>query len=103
MNTAGRQRVLNKLGHACFGRIKQAFDSWKGDTFRKFAMEVERKKAKCIDELIRQNMSPIQQSFLKWAKQMRDEVKRAYGDQIKAGFALTSLYTRFMKANREKY
>jgi hypothetical protein len=53
MNTSARQKVLNRLGYACFGRLQQAFIAWKSDTFRKFAMEVERKKAKCIDTLIR--------------------------------------------------
>jgi len=79
MNTNSRQRILNKLGHACFGRMKQAFDGWKGDTFTKFAMEVERKKAKCIDKLIRNNMSPLQRMFLQWAKYMRDMKTYDYG------------------------
>jgi len=101
MCTAGRQRVLNKLGHACFGRIKQAFDSWKGETFRKFAMEVERKKAKCIDRLVRNNMSPLQKSVLLWAQMMRDAQKREYGQAVKAGFSLYSIFNHRLRENKQ--
>ena len=102
MCTAGRQRVLNKLGHACFGRIKQAFDSWKGETFRKFAMEVERKKAKCIDRLIRNNMSPLQKSYMLWAQMMRDAQKYEYGQSVKAGFALYSIFNHKLRENKDQ-
>jgi hypothetical protein len=40
--------------------------------FAHLAAEMEKKKAKVIDEFIRSAMSPLQKSFLKWAKFMRD-------------------------------
>jgi hypothetical protein len=72
-------------------------------TFAKYKAEMERKKAKVIDEFIRSAMSPIQKSFLKWARKTRDAAKREFGNQVKAGFCLTSLLTRYLKANKEKY
>jgi len=103
MNTATRQRIINRLGHACFGRTKEAFDNWKYDTFAKYKAEMERKKAKVIDEFIRSAMSPLQKSFLKWSRKTRDAAKQEFGNQVKAGFCLTSLLTRYLKANKEKY
>jgi len=103
MNTAARQRIINKLGHACFGRMKESFDSWKYDTHAKYKAEMERKKAKVIDEFVRSAMSPLQKSFCKWARNMRDAAKQEFGNQVKAGFCLTSLLTRYLKANKEKY
>jgi hypothetical protein len=41
---------------------------------------MERKKARVIDDFIRNSMSPLQKSFMKWAKFMRDENKREYGE-----------------------
>jgi len=60
-------------------------------------------KARVIDEFVRNAMSPFQKAFLKWATVMRKENRMEFGNQIKAGFALTSLMTRYLKANREKY
>jgi hypothetical protein len=40
--------------------------------FAKLREDMERKKAKIIDDLVRNAMSPLQKSFLKWAKFMRD-------------------------------
>jgi hypothetical protein len=60
MNTASRQRMIAKLAHACFGRMKEAYDSWKFSTFAKMKAEMERKKAKVIDEFVRSAMSPLQ-------------------------------------------
>jgi hypothetical protein len=100
MNTSSRQRILNRLGNACFGRMKQAFDSWKGDTFTKFAMEQERKKAKCIDKLVRANMSPLQRMFITWQKYCRDMNTFEYGQSVKAGFALYSVFNHKLRENR---
>jgi hypothetical protein len=41
---------------------------------------MEKRKARVIDEFIRNAMSPLQKSFLRWAKIMRDENKREYGE-----------------------
>ena len=103
MNTASRQRMIGRLAHACFGRMKEAFDSWKYDVFAKLKADMERKKAKVIDEFVRSAMSPLQKSFLKWQRKTRDAAKYEFGQQIKAGFSLTSLLTRYLKANKEKY
>jgi hypothetical protein len=59
LNTASKQRIINKLGNACFGRMKAAWDSWKYDTFAKLKSEMERKKAMVCDTLVRNNMSPF--------------------------------------------
>jgi len=40
--------------------MKESFDSWKYDTFAKLKAEMERKKAKVIDEFVRSAMSPLQ-------------------------------------------
>jgi hypothetical protein len=64
---------------------------------------MERMKAKVIDEFVRNAMSPFQKSFLKWARWTRIEGKIEFGNQVKAGFSLTSLMTRFLRANKEKY
>jgi len=103
MNTAMRQRILGKLSQAYYGRMEKAFDNWKYDCFADKKAQMERMKAKVIDEFIRNAMSPIQKSFLKWARWMRHEGKIQFGNQVKAGFALTSLLGRYLKANRDKY
>jgi hypothetical protein len=78
MNTATRQRMIAKLGHACFGRMKEAYDSWKYSTFAKLKADMERKKAKVIDELVRSAMSPLQKSFMKWTRKTRDAAKQEF-------------------------
>jgi len=88
MNTATKQRIIGKLGNACFGRVKAAFDSWKYDTFAKMKSDMERKKAMVIDTLVRNNMSPFQQMFLRWAKWMRDSKMHQYGQRAKASYIL---------------
>jgi len=103
MNTNAKKKIIAKLGIACFGRIRAAFDNWKYDTFAKLKAEVERKKAKCIDTFVRNGMSPIQKAFLKWAAWNRLMSKIEFGEQIKAGFSLTSLLTRYLRTNKEKY
>ena len=70
-----RKKVVNRLVFVGFGRLRNAFNDWKADTFRKFAEERERKVAKVIDEFIRQSMSPLQKAFMKWARKMRDALK----------------------------
>ena len=63
-------------------------------------MEQERKKAKCIDKLVRANMSPLQRMFLTWAKYMRDMKTYEYGQAVKAGFALYSMFNHKLRENR---
>jgi hypothetical protein len=48
-------------------------------------------------------MSPFQKAFLKWSRWMRFENKMEFGNQIKAGFTLTNLMTRYLRENKEKY
>jgi hypothetical protein len=93
-NTNMQKRIINRLSFVYFGRLKNAFNDWKADTFRKFAEERERKVAKVIDEFIRQSMSPLQKMFLKWSRFMRDQVKGEFIRQIKAGFLLTMVVNR---------
>lgn len=59
MNTNSRQRIMVRLGNVTFGRMKQAWDSWKYDTFAKAKAEMERKKANVIDIFVRNCMSPL--------------------------------------------
>ena len=99
-NTNMQKRIINRLSFVYFGRLTNAFNDWKADTFRKYKEERERKVAKVVDEFIRQSMSPLQKAFLKWAKFMRDQVKGEFVRQIKAGFFLTMLVNR--KANENK-
>jgi hypothetical protein len=80
MNTKMRDRIVNRLNFVCFGRMQQGFDNWKYMVFAKLREEMERKKARVIDDFIRNSMSPLQKSFMKWAKFMRDENKREYGE-----------------------
>jgi hypothetical protein len=91
------------LAFVLHGRWKNAFNEWKADTFTKFAQERERKIAKVIDEFIAQSMSPFRKYFLRWAQKNRDANKREFAAQIKAGFSLTSLMTRYLRQNKEKY
>jgi len=98
-----QKRIINRLSFVYFGRLTNAFNDWKADTFRKYKEERERKVAKVVDEFIRQSMSPIQKAFLKWAKYMRDMNKYEFGEQIKAGFALTTILTHKYRDNKEKY
>jgi len=44
MNTASRQRMIGRLAHACFGRMKEAYDSWKYDTFAKMKAEMNARR-----------------------------------------------------------
>ena len=83
--------------------MTNAFNDWKADTFRKYKEERERKVAKVVDEFVRQSMSPLQKAFLKWSKYMRDMNKYDFGEQIKAGFTLTTLLTRKYRDNKERY
>jgi hypothetical protein len=83
--------------------MKEAYSSWKYDTFAKLKAEMERKKAKVIDEFVRSAMSPLQKNWLRWARNTRDLAKVEFGNQIKAAFSLSSLLTRYLKANKEKY
>ena len=64
-STNMQKRIINRLSFVYFGRLKNAFNEWKGDTFAKFQAEIERKKAKVIDEFMRSAMSPFQKAFLK--------------------------------------
>ncbi|MEE4248546.1 MAG: hypothetical protein V2I33_24465 [Kangiellaceae bacterium] len=80
MNTKMRTRIVNRLNFVYFGRMQQGFDNWKYMIFAKLREEMERKKARVIDDFIRSSMSPLQKTFLKWAKFMRDENKREYGE-----------------------
>jgi hypothetical protein len=80
MNTKMRDRIVNRLNFVCFGRMQQGFDNWKYMCFAHLKMEMERKKAKVIDDLIRNSMSPLQKSFMKWAQFMRDVQKKEYGE-----------------------
>jgi len=103
MNTEARKKIVNRLAWTYYGRLKSAFVAWKSDTFAKFKAEIERKKAKVIDEFTRQCMSPFQKAFLKWSRFMRNANKMEFGNQIKAGFTLTNLLTRYLRDNKEKY
>jgi len=103
MNTAARQRMVGRLRNACFGRLQTAWDTWKFDTFAKLKQDMERKKMKVIDEFIRSAMSPLQKSFMKWRQRTRDLAKLEFANQIKAGFTLTNLMMRFLRANKQKY
>jgi hypothetical protein len=102
-NTNMQKRIINRLSFVYYGRLTNAFNDWKADTFRKYKEERERKVARVVDEFVRQSMSPLQKSFLKWSKYMRDMAKYDFGQQIKAGFTLTALMTRQYKDNKEKY
>ena len=99
-NTNMQKRIINRLSFVYFGRLKNAFTAWKADTFTKFQAELERKKAKVIDEFLRQSMSPFQKAFLKWARFMRDKVKSEFVRQIKAGFLLTMIVNSKANANK---
>jgi hypothetical protein len=99
-NTNMQKRIINRLSFVYYGRLTNAFNDWKADTFRKYKEERERKVARVVDEFIRQSMSPIQKAFLKWARFMRDQVKAEFVRQIKAGFLLTMIVNRFAKDNK---
>ena len=99
-NTNMQKRIINRLSFVYFGRLKNAFNDWRADTFTKFKEELERKKAKVIDEFMRQSMSPFQKAFLKWARFMRDQVKSEFVRQIKAGFLLTMVVNRKVQDNK---
>jgi hypothetical protein len=64
MNTKMRTRIVNRLNFVYFGRMQQGFDNWKYMIFAKLREEMERKKARVIDDFIRNSMSPLQKSFL---------------------------------------
>ena len=70
-NSKAQERVVGRLAFACWGRMQQAFDSWKYAVFANLKAEVERKKAKIIDDLIRNAMGPLQKSFVLWAGMFR--------------------------------
>ena len=99
-NTNMQKRIINRLSFVYFGRLKNAFNDWRADTFTKFKEELERKKAKVIDEFMRQSMSPFQKAFLEWALFMRDQVKSEFVRQIKAGFLLTMVVNRKVQDNK---
>ncbi len=58
-NSKAQEKVVGRLAFACWGRMQQAFDSWKYAVFANLKAEVERKKAKIIDDLIRNAMGPL--------------------------------------------
>jgi hypothetical protein len=89
--------MIAKLSHACFGRMKEAYDCWKYSTFAKLKADMERKKAKVIDEFVRSAMGPLQKSFMKWTRKTREAAKFEFAQQIKAGFSLTLLMKRFLQ------
>jgi hypothetical protein len=57
--TKAREKIVGRLSFACFGRMQQSFDSWKYHVFAHLAAAIEKKKAKIIDDLIRNAMSPL--------------------------------------------
>lgn len=83
--------------------MKAAWDSWKYDTFAKAKAEIERKKANVIDIFVRNAMSPLQKSFFRWARFMRDQNKIEYGEAVKAGFALSAFWTKFYNEKKADY
>jgi hypothetical protein len=82
--------------------MQQAFDNWKYMCFAKLREDMERKKAKIIDDLVRNSMSPLQKAFYRWAKFMRDQKMYLYGERVKAGFALFTIINQFYRANKIK-
>jgi phosphoribosylpyrophosphate synthetase len=70
-NSKAQEKIVGRLAFACWGRMQQAFDSWKYAVFANLKAEVERKKAKIIDDLIRNAMGPLQKAFILWAGCMR--------------------------------
>jgi hypothetical protein len=60
--------------------VQQAFDNWKYHVFAHLAADVEKKKAKVIDDLIRNSMSPLAKAFYKWSVYMRGMQKYEYGE-----------------------
>jgi hypothetical protein len=57
MNTNMRRKIVNRLNFIAFGKIQEAFNIWKYDTFNKLKIQMEHTKAKVIDRLIRAAMS----------------------------------------------
>jgi hypothetical protein len=79
LNTKTKQSIIGRLSKACYGRLQAAYDTWKYDTFQELKAAMERKKARIIDDLIRNSMSPIQKAFYKWSVFMRSMQKYEYG------------------------
>jgi hypothetical protein len=63
---------------------------------------MERKKARIIDDFVRNSMSPLQKAFMNWARYMRDQKMFLYGERVKAGFALFTIINQFYRANKIK-
>jgi hypothetical protein len=95
--------MIGRLSKACYGRLQTAFDNWKYDTFAKLKIQMEQKKANIIDTFIRNSMSPLQKAYIQWAAYMRGMQKYEYGEQVKAGYALHALVTRFYRDRKREY
>jgi hypothetical protein len=103
LNTKTKQSIIGRLSKACYGRLQAAYDTWKYDTFQELKAAMERKKARIIDDLIRNSMSPLQKAFYKWSVYLRAMQKYEYGEQVKAGYALHALVTRFYRDRKREY
>jgi hypothetical protein len=70
--------------------------------FAKLREDMERRKARIIDDFVRNSMSPLQKAFMNWARFMRDQKMYDHGERVKAGFALFIIINNFYKANKIK-
>jgi hypothetical protein len=95
--------MIGRLSKACYGRLQAAYDTWKYDTFQHLKIAVEHKKAKTIDTLVRNSMSPLQKCFMNWVLYLRNLDKYEYGQRVKAGFALHALVSRFYRDRKREY
>ena len=68
--TKMQRRVVNKLQHTYYGRLKLYYERWKAMAFSKFNEFLESKKARIIDKLVYATMSGEKKSLMKWYKQM---------------------------------
>jgi hypothetical protein len=74
-----KQRILNKLGYVCFGRLKAFFDRWKFGVHQNLLAEHEAKKAKVMDMLHWHSLGDVHRALLRWARTARDMAKVEYG------------------------
>ena len=102
-DTKAKQKIMSRLHFIAFGKVQAAFNNWKFDTFAKMRVEMEHKKAKVIDDLIKASMGPEQRLFMRWVLYMRNQQKFEYGEQVKAGYGLHMLMKRFYDKRREQF
>ena len=86
------------MSYVCWEKLGKWFTIWKETTFRHLADEKERKRAKAIEKLVFNNMSPVKFMFWKWTREMFNGKTKEVAERMKAWFILNT----YAKKHREK-